>query len=172
MSLSYTISMDPDLQAEAVVNNGGTYNLSSRFMGGSLRADLITPAVLIGTGYMVGVKNIAKHRSLSKIGGLAVLLDDARLDSADYIKGYQIGLWYDTQDNTWYLDWVQHFGFADVAVEAARLRGEVAIWSLDLSQEIRVNNCWHAEDDHSKAEDHGITYCIGCHDYCACFVTK
>jgi hypothetical protein len=87
------------------------------------------------SGYMVGFKPIAIIPADDVLSN-AVLADAIKMVKETDLHLF-IGGWLD--NNTAYYDISQHIPDRDIALETARLRGELAIFDLSTTQEIRVD---------------------------------
>lgn len=86
------------------------------------------------TGYVVGNNNTSL-----KLTSQPTLADIYKMCVAAHVLHYHgVGYWYDTDNNTHYVDMVVHVDNLDEALELARKNNEVAIWDIQNNVEVYV----------------------------------
>lgn len=89
------------------------------FMGGDGETMILDTLAESTTGYVVAVSSMNEN-------------------TGPLFRGNLIGVWKDTDDNMVYVDRVEIWEDMGIAMDRAAHRGELAIWDLENSREIRV----------------------------------
>ena len=90
-------------------------------------------------GFMVGVPEYSqKFAGESWVDRAAAAHRFIAAHVAEWRRGAYFGIWVDAADATMYLDVSERFYDRETALSAARQRGEIAIWDVANSREIRV----------------------------------